>query len=1188
MNAALAFYSKKGRTFMRKKTLLLASAIAVIGMMCNAAVVESLIKSGLFEPRGLAVAPDGKVYIADSGNHRILRYNPATGELINFAGFIGTSGTNDGTGASARFSGPSGIIVARGGLVVSDTYNHTIRFITFDGVVSTIAGSPGLTGSVDATGSAARFRFPLGLASDSAGNIYVADSKNNTIRKIDLSDNVTTLASGFNYPAALAYDGTNSLWVADKLNQQIKLVDITSGAVSVIAGIQGQFGSDDNLNALNARFSNPQGLLWLGNDTGLMIADSENHVIRRLYYNTALSGYSVERFVGITGVAGNTDGDDTVATLNTPIGLAFDNKSGGFYILDSKGSQDAPGSLRRVQLFQPPPPISTPVIGRVEFVETEKGLVTKLEPVDGLTFNNNITLAIKSEPGVETYYTFGPTPTNQFEPDKIPDPSPESTNALVAPFYQDGMSTAPPSLERGNYPMLTIKAISIGHGRQPSDIAKVRLVFKAALPNIDGENAAGFRVYSETENSTIAYTIDGTDPNPNSTNTFIVANNSVINLKISSNTVFKAQTYKDGFLPSEIVTKVLSLTNSINNKICFGFDATLGEEASSKFIAAPGQVFNVPITLSLLPAPAPVPTMYSLQFGVLITNLSPGLPIPQIGLVSLLKKPLEGQDNIYTTIPPAFYYPTTLTNTIITNNISGSGFIGALWMERMRKTNLYDTVSQDLITYSMAHDHLFLSSGRKVIVASLLVYIPPGIPPGSKYQIQIIRPSATSDGIGKDVYIETPTNGALGAGSINSIKEITIGNVEYLVGDAAPFRWFNGGDFGDGYLLNNDVVQVFQTAAYALNSPPTSSDMFDAMDSCCTSTTGVNVASISLFDGGDTTINTIGLGDGVLDVYDVFVTYRRSLDPSLVWYKRKFTPSGRVWSTDGVTNIFRYSLAKKQSSIINLKPLQDIAFYADDVIGNPGDTVEIPVRVEINGDDSLKVFILNLAVQPLDGSPSLDEPVQFIPSDKLGEPMLTTSKGNWNYAALFMNTAVEGIKSNDIVGKLRVKIPQNATPDSAYSVYFMNISAGGFIVREKSTGLIALKDRSVSSLNDGIPDSWRLKYFGTLNNILSQADADADGDGVPNILEYKAGTNPTDPSSKFELKPEKNATSLGQIKLHWNGKKGQRYILEYADSLYSENWKVLSSDITPVAGVCSFTDTNTTGKIRFYRVRIAE
>ncbi|MCX7872208.1 MAG: chitobiase/beta-hexosaminidase C-terminal domain-containing protein [Verrucomicrobiae bacterium] len=1173
---------------MRKNMLLLVCTIAVLEFFCEAAVVESLITSGLFEPRGIAVATDEKVYIADSGKHRILKYNPSTGEISTFAGFAGVSGTNDGVGAAARFFGPCGIIVARGGLVVSDTYNHTIRFVSFNGTVTTLAGSAETPGFVDANGIGARFRFPQGLAADTAGNIYVADSKNNAIRKIDLLNNVTTLATGFNYPAAVSFDGTNSLWLADKLSHQIKLVDIISGSVTVVAGIQGQSGAEDHLYASSARFSSPQGLLWLGNNVGLMVADSENHLVRRVYYNSAVSGYSVETFVGLAGVAGRTDGSNSVATLNTPIGLAFDSQSGGFYIVDSKGPQDSPGALRRVQLFEPPPQISTPQIGRVIFVETEYGLLTKLEPVDALTFNNDITLAIKAETGVETYYTYGPTPTNQFEPDPIPDPSPDNSSSIIAPYYQDGMDSAPPSLEKGKYPMLTIKAMSVAYGRKPSSIAKVRLIFKASRPTIDSENAAGFTIYSETANSVIAYTIDGSDPDPNSTNTFKVSNNSIIRLHIVSNVVFKARALKDGFLPSEILTKTLSVTNSNYTKISFGYNAAIGEEASSMFIASPGQIFNVPITLTLPPAPSPLQTMYSLQFGVLITNLSPSLPIPQLGLVSMLKKPLEGFENTYVTIPPAFYYNSDLTNTVITNNISGSGFIGALWMERAGKTNLFDSKKQDLITYSMAHDHLYLSSGRKVIVGSLLVFIPPGVPAGSKYQIQIIRPSATADGIGEDVYIETPTNGSLGAGSINAIKEITIGDIEYLVGDVAPFRWFNGGDFGDGYLLNNDVVQVFQTAAYGLNAPPNGSDMFDAMDSCCIATNGAYVASTALFDGGDTSINTIGLGDGVLDIYDIFVTYRRSIDPSLVWYKRYFTPAGRTWSTVGVTNISRHSYSQNQAPLVNVKPLQDIAFYADDVIGAAGTIAEIPITVEINGDQPLKIFLLNLSVEPLDGSPALTEPIQFIPSQQLGEPSLTESKGNWNYAVLFMNNNVEGIKGRGVIGKLRVKIPQNAAANSAYAVNFMSVSAGGFVVRDKVTGLVSTQNRSASSFNDQIPDVWRLKYFGTVNNLLSQADADADGDGVPNIIEYRTGTNPTDPASRFQIQSEKSNSESRQVTLRWKGLQGKRYILEYANSLYSTNWQTIATNITSVAGVCVFTETNSQDKIRFYRVKVSE
>ena len=98
----------------------------------------------------------------------------------------------------------------------------------------------------------------------------------------------------------------------------------------------------------------------------------------------------------------------------------------------------------------------------------------------------------------------------------------------------------------------------------------------------------------------------------------------------------------------------------------------------------------------------------------------------------------------------------------------------------------------------------------------------------------IRRPSATSDGIGapgSSVFIYAPTNGSL-AGAINSVKNVTVGQLKYIAGDVRPFRWFNAGDFGNTNLGNADVAQVFEAAVYGLITPPPGSDFFDTMDSC--------------------------------------------------------------------------------------------------------------------------------------------------------------------------------------------------------------------------------------------------------------------------------------------------------------------------------------------------------------------
>ena len=103
--------------------------------------------------------------------------------MSTLAGMAGLRGSGDGTGAAARFNGPTGVATdSAGNVYVADYINHTIRKITPEGVVSTLAGTARASGSADGTGPAARFSYPFGVATDSAGNVYVADSNNHTIR----------------------------------------------------------------------------------------------------------------------------------------------------------------------------------------------------------------------------------------------------------------------------------------------------------------------------------------------------------------------------------------------------------------------------------------------------------------------------------------------------------------------------------------------------------------------------------------------------------------------------------------------------------------------------------------------------------------------------------------------------------------------------------------------------------------------------------------------------------------------------------------------------------------------------------------------------------------------------------------------------------------------------------------------
>jgi hypothetical protein len=133
-------------------------------------------------PTGVAVDGTGNVYVADHGSNKIRKIMP--GGIVKTLAGSGVDGSVDGTGSAARFNFPFGVAVDWAGSVyVADSYNHTIRKVTAAGVVTTLAGEAGSWGSADGTGSAARFYYPFGVAVDGSGNVYVADSGNDAVRK---------------------------------------------------------------------------------------------------------------------------------------------------------------------------------------------------------------------------------------------------------------------------------------------------------------------------------------------------------------------------------------------------------------------------------------------------------------------------------------------------------------------------------------------------------------------------------------------------------------------------------------------------------------------------------------------------------------------------------------------------------------------------------------------------------------------------------------------------------------------------------------------------------------------------------------------------------------------------------------------------------------------------------------------
>ncbi|HEX8252684.1 MAG TPA: SMP-30/gluconolactonase/LRE family protein, partial [Thermoanaerobaculia bacterium] len=293
-----------------------------------------------FFPTDVAFDSAGNLYVTD--NHAIRKVTPA-GVVTTFAGNASVSGAVDGVGAGARFRYPSGVAVGPGDVVyVADTDNHTIRKITPDGTVTTLAGLAGQAEQTNGTGSAARFDSPFGLTVDDRGNVYVADTYNHAIRMVEPTGVVTSFAglgrgypgskdavgtsATFRYPSGIAIDGARNLYVADWGNDIIRKIT-PSGVVTTFAGTFYAGGSNDGIGT-DARFSEPRDVAVTAAGV-VYVADTANHTIRRI----SPSG-QVTTVAGRAGSAGNVDGLGAAARFHLPTGIAV-SSTGRVAVVDT-------------------------------------------------------------------------------------------------------------------------------------------------------------------------------------------------------------------------------------------------------------------------------------------------------------------------------------------------------------------------------------------------------------------------------------------------------------------------------------------------------------------------------------------------------------------------------------------------------------------------------------------------------------------------------------------------------------------------------------------------------------------------------------------------------------------------------------------------------------------------------------
>jgi uncharacterized protein (TIGR03437 family) len=318
--------------------------------------------SGLLHlPQGVALDSSGNVYIADTGDNSI-RIVTTDGIINTFAGDSYPSFAGDTAAAvDAELHSPADVAVdSSGNVYIADTSNASIRKVTTDGLINTVAGDQAI-GSTGDGGVAikASLLTPISLAVDSSGNIYILENGDGKIRKVDTSGNINTIAgvgtAGFsgdggdplkaqmNYPTGLALDASGNLYVADALNQRIR--KIAGGSISTIAGNGVVSYSGNGGPALSAQMNAPEGVA-MDSAGNLYVADTANNVVRKVANGT------ITAFAGNgTSGSGGDGGAATSAQLNSPEGVAVDS-AGNVYIADSGNARvrkvDASGTISTV------------------------------------------------------------------------------------------------------------------------------------------------------------------------------------------------------------------------------------------------------------------------------------------------------------------------------------------------------------------------------------------------------------------------------------------------------------------------------------------------------------------------------------------------------------------------------------------------------------------------------------------------------------------------------------------------------------------------------------------------------------------------------------------------------------------------------------------------------------------------
>ena len=1124
-------------------------------------VVTNAQATNSVQLQGIAILDNGNLAVSDAGNHVIWSVNPITRVSSRLTGQLDNPGSAVGTNRFAQLNQPHQLARSGSSLLVADYGNNRLALVSSTGYLSTNSFNSstatlwfGNANDPITNSSATPMIAPSGIAMSSVGGVvYVSEPVSQDIRGL-----TTTNAAGpnpapivvlpfYGQPAGIALNSAGtSLFVADSANNQVdvlnlvnNLTTIYSPATNLATPVDVAVDSSDNLYVLNQGTGASNGYILEFNKYGNLIKTNASGLTNPAAMTLDTTGdiYIAEAFSGrVLMHALGSSSNTLIATINTNAYVQL----GGIALLDdgtitvSDTGNDVIWQInaisKTVSLFTGQIRLPGKVLGVPSSAKLNQP--TRLIRAAG-------NLLIAADSGNNQIVTIDSTGT--------------ITSSLISTNGSIWFGVTGDPFSAGYVPMGLPNGLALGSGGalfvSEAACKDIREIIGTGLNQLGigggggtGTNAViiaptispnsgyypmGQDILINSPNPMVYYTTDGTDPTTNSKLVTMSGNIGHIHWFNTTNdlTFLRVKAFVGATNASSTVSGQPVAINTIG----------VPPDFNPMIQAGIGSSIVIPVVCNL----GTNQQIKSYQFRCEIYPINNPLNTPAIMPLSMF--------------PTNDFVPVV---TPIQNDLAGS-FSGASY-------SLGITNGLEISTAITNGNNGNTSFKNYAVVLMLKVQIPYAANVGDTYGVNILYPSATSDGYNANVPL-----------SPMAPATIVVANIPYTVGDSASANgdWYNAGTFGDGNLDNSDVNQAFY-ASSGLRTPYPFTDVFNAMD-------------VYPPDG-----NGYAGGDGQIRFLDWQTILERSLRLDLNDWSRVWTNGGFLF--DFTTNLIipkvaKMAVASKSSKVQSITaPWYRQALVGGSSIGNasPGSTVNVPVYVKLQNGSTVSGLQFRTVVTAQNGAPDISSSPQLYLASGVTSPYLqksfktTETAFGWQLGSFGYQS-----RSSNFLGWVSFTIPNTALSGQSYTVSFANADGSPdlntqYNFESRSATVTVSAAAPAASI---CSDEWKLHFFGSTTNPAAADNADPDGDGVPNWMEFLAGTDPTNAQSKLQLSLSGLPTGTN-AQVNWLTAPGHAYELQSSASL-AGGWITIAT-VSGSGTVTNLSDTKLTGAARYYRLHI--